>query len=107
MVGKVLKKINIDQLPTDQSIPSHDEINIIKTIFNDKNNMNKLFSGLKKIIIAGLLFAILSLPPIDPLIHKIMPSIAKSPYTTIIIKTVIFIVLYFVICNLYLARANK
>ena len=60
----------ISQLPVDNGNVSHNEAHLVETFF--KENTSKLtgiFSELKDSAVAGILFAILSLPVIDNLVQ--------------------------------------
>ena len=92
----------ISKLPTDESIPTHNELEIINTIFNKKTT--DFFSSVKDIIIVGILFFIFSIPITNSIIGKIMPN--TSTYVLLGIKTLLFMVLYFLIQNIYLVRQN-
>ena len=95
---------DINALPTDQTVPSHNEINIVETLFKKKHStIQKILSGAKETVLLLLLFIVFSLPQIDGLIQK-MISAAESPYLLVGIKAVLFAATYFIIKNLYLVR---
>ena len=98
----------IDSLPTDQSIPTHSEIQIVDTFFKQRQNaLQKIFNGTQDVIIVGLLFVVFSLPQIDDFIKKFAPSTENSPYILMFVKTLLFMFCYFVVKNMYLVRKNK
>lgn len=95
----------ITNLPVDQSIPTHTEIQILDTLFKQKQGtIQRVFSGTKDVLIIGFLFILFSLPQIDELIKKFAPSAENSPYILMLVKTVLFMVAYFIIKNMYLVR---
>lgn len=97
----------ISNLPTDKTPPTHGEIQLVDTLFRQKQNtIQHIFSGTKDVLIVGLLYVILSLPQLDPLIHKFIPVSSTSPYMLLLIKTLIFMITFFVLKNVYLVRKN-
>ncbi len=97
----------IQNLPTDQSIPNHEELAIVENLFkNHKKTMGNVLYEFRDSIIAGLLFILFSVPQIDQLFHKIVPITEKSFIILLIIKTIIFIVLLYVIINFAFSKKN-
>jgi hypothetical protein len=95
----------IEQLPFDQTIPSHNEIKIVDSLFKQKKGFfDKLLHHTKNILIMGALFVLFSLPQVDNLIQQLIPITTSSHYIFIGIKAVIFMFSYFLIENLYLSR---
>jgi hypothetical protein len=97
----------IDDLPVDKNPPSESEMNIINSIFSQKQNIRKLLLGTQDVLLVGFIFILFSLPQIDEYIMKIFPSTTKSPYILIGLKTILFMLFYFISKNIYLARKNK
>jgi hypothetical protein len=96
----------IENLPTDATMPSGDELQIINSIFREnKISKGKLFDEAKESVIIIILFTVLSIEPVDNLLKKFI-SAAKSPYILILIKAVIFAVVFYAIKNMYLVK-NK
>jgi len=95
---------NIGALPTDETVPSHNEIQMVETLFKQKHTtMQKLLSGTKEFVLLLILFIVFSVPQLDGLLSKIV-SFGESPYMLIAIKGVLFVITYFIIKNLYLVR---
>ena len=95
----------IEELPSDQSVPSHNEIRLVDQLFKKKKGfVDKLLSQTKDILIVGCLFVLFSMPFVDGLITKFITIAGTSPYILIGIKALMFVVVYFLIKNLYLAR---
>lgn len=98
----------IDSLPTDANNPTNTEIQYLNTIFKKQaNNFEKLFNGTKDVLIIGFIFLILSLPQSDDFIKKVIPSSENSQYILLGVKTLIFMVFYFVVKNWYLVRKKN
>ena len=97
----------IDQLPSDVSVPSHNEIKIIDQLFQQKKSMlDRILHQTKDIIILAGLFILFSLPFVDNLIKQVVTVTTKSQYILIGVKSLIFVIIYFIIKNLYLVRKN-
>jgi hypothetical protein len=95
---------SIGNLPTDQTVPSHNEIQMVETLFKQKHTtVQKLLSGAKEFVLLLILFIIFSIPQLDSLLGKVI-SIGESPYTAIAVKGILFVITYFIIKNLYLVR---
>ena len=95
---------NINNLPTDSTIPSQNEIHMVETLFKQKHGtIQKLLSGTKEFVFLFLLFLVFSIPQLDQLLQKFI-SISDSPYILIGIKGIIFTITYFLIKNMYLVR---
>jgi hypothetical protein len=98
---------SIETLPSDQNPPTHNEIKMVETLFKEnKSTIDIILADAKNIIFMGLLFIILSTPQVDDLIKKFVVA-AESPYILILIKAILFMFIYFIINNLYLARKNN
>lgn len=96
---------SIDGLPIDQLAPSHTEIQILDTLFREKQGaVNKFLSNSKDVLIVGILFIIFSFSQLDSLIIRFVPSAESSPYMLLILKCLLFMFSYFVLKNWYLAR---
>jgi len=97
---------SIDGLPTDESVPSHDEVKIVETLFNEKNNsfFSRLFNGLKEFVVLLALFVLFNIPQISSLFNNLVKSISVNPYILVVLKGIVFVVVYFLINNLYLIK---
>jgi hypothetical protein len=97
----------INQLPFDASIPSHNEIKIFDQLFQHKQTFfDKVLLNTKDVLFVGILFIIFSIAPIDGLIKKIIPSTNISTYILIGVKSILFMITYFILKNIYLSRKN-
>ena len=98
----------IDALPTDKTEPSHTEIQIVDTLFKQKQStVQKLLAGTQDVLLVGLLFILFSLPQFDEIIKKMFPATTTSFYILLFVKTLIVMCLYFICKNMYLVRKNK
>ena len=97
----------IERLPTDASTPSHEELQIINSIFREnKASGGKIFEEAKEVVLIIILFILISLPPVDGLIKKFFPA-ASSPYILILVKGIIVGVIFYIIKNFYLIRNQR
>jgi hypothetical protein len=95
----------LKNLPTDETPPNNSEIQIVEQFFtSEKNSLEKIFSGIKDVLIVCLIFIIFCLPQFNSIVYKIFPSAEKSEYMLILIKTGLFGLSYFIIKNMYLVR---
>jgi len=92
---------NVESLPTSDYQPSYNEMNIMNSLFEEKNSkgIGNIAFEFKDVAIEGLIFAVLSAPFADSLIQKFLPFTAKSPYYLLAFKTVVFIMLIWIIQN--------
>ena len=98
---------DINQLPSDESVPSYNEVRIVDKFFQQKKSIfDRILHQTKDIVILGALFIILSLPFVDNIIKKFVTITATSPYILLGIKALIFVIVYFIIKNVYLVRKN-
>lgn len=94
----------IESLPTDQTVPSHNEIQMVETLFKQKHTtVQKLLAGAKESVILLILYVIFALPFVDNMLGKFV-DISQTPYLLIGVKAVLFVVAYFLITNMYLVR---
>jgi hypothetical protein len=97
----------IDQLPVDNQLPTHDEINLINTIFKkEKTNIEKILEEFKSVILIGILYILLSLNYIDNFIKSVLPITLKYPYIIILLKAVVLMLIVWVINNYWLLKKN-
>ncbi len=95
----------ISQLPSDQSQPSHNEIRIVESLFKEnKDTMSMIATESKDAIFIGILFVVFSLPVVDGLVLKFLPSAETSPYMMVGIKALALMLTYWVVKHFYLSR---
>lgn len=98
----------IKKLPTDQSLPSPNEVQILNTLFQHKYSaVQKIMSQTKDVLLIGLLYILFSLPQIDDMIRKLIPVTTSSIYMLIFVKALLFMLIYFIIKNLYLVKKQN
>ncbi len=98
----------IDDLPTDHTVPSHSEINIVNNLFKEnKSGMYRILHELKTAILIGVLFIIFSIPHVDDLIKRIIPSsYAGSIYILLLVKAILLVIVFYFINNFYIMKTN-
>lgn len=95
----------INQLPSDKDLPTQNEMLIVDKFFKQKKNVfERIFNYNKEFILLAVLFIIFSLPIVESTLSKFIPIIEKSPYISILIRSAIFVITYFIIKHLYLVR---
>lgn len=97
---------SIQALPTDQIQPSPQEMQVYNAVFQQNNltTMQKVVHGLRDIILAGILFIVFQLPQIDELLEKFIPVARTSYPIRVVLKAVMFSLVYFMVKNWYLTR---
>jgi hypothetical protein len=94
----------IASLPTDESPPSEDDLRLVNTLFKKNSTfLDKMAIECKDLFIIGVLFIVFSLPFTDRLVSKI-PIAAKSPYILLGIKTLLVMILFWIIKHFHLSR---
>ena len=86
---------DIHQLETDDLPVSDRDKYVIDMIFNNRPPISSYH--VKKIILATLLYSIMSLPMIDFLLSNVIKT--TNPYYRIVFKAFVFFTLYFLIIN--------
>jgi len=98
---------SIKSLPTNTDIINDLDLQIINNLFGTSNKSIKenVLHEAKDLIIISILFIILSLPQTDKILQKYLPITNNYVYN-IILKTIIFVIFYWVIKHFYLIRKN-
>ena len=97
---------NILTLPTDKIQPTEIETQLTDTLFKQQKSIfKKIFStGIQELILMTLLFMIFSVPDInDMVISKIPVSLTKNPYIFVLLKTIIFIFIFYILKTRFLS----
>lgn len=94
----------ITELPTDKIPPTTDEKEMCGWLFgnsteNVKKSITSLWNEFQNYLYLGLLFLILSLSPVDSLLKGIIPLASTSVLVLLIIKTILFLLLYWLFLN--------
>tara|TARA_A100000164_G_C21663335_1_gene656024 strand:- start:475 stop:774 length:300 start_codon:yes stop_codon:yes gene_type:complete len=96
---------SIKTLPTDQTQISYDHQSIIDNLFQEnKNDMSKLFFGLKDTLLVGGLYLLFSIQPVNATLENITK---RTGVYLLLIKTLIVMVCYFIIQNIFLAFSGN
>ena len=96
----------IEKLPVDDSKPSADQMNLVNNIFKENySTMDKLASEFREGIVIAILFIVFSLPQVDGVIQKFVPSADNTMILTGI-KAVIVVLLFYFIKNFHLSKRN-
>lgn len=95
----------IGDLPSDQTVLSHNEIRIVDTLFKQQQGViEKILTNSKDVLLVGSLFMVFSLKPVDEFILKMIPFARNSEYSLLIVKTILIMVIFFLLKNLHLVR---
>jgi len=88
----------IEVLPIDKIQPTHEELEVVNTLFKTHNNtLNVLLDEAKESLIVGFLFILFSIPQIDNLMNKYIPLTNNSNYFLILIKALFVIVIFWIL----------
>ena len=97
---------SIKSLPTNTDIINDLDLQIVNNIFgNNKNIKENVLNEAKDLIIISILFIILSLPQTDKILQKYLP-ITNNYIYNILLKTILFVLFYWLIKNFYFLRKN-
>ena len=95
----------LKQLPVDKTIPTHNEIIIMDSLFKQKKCIfDKILEKSKDLIVLVIFFIIFSLPQTDLLIKKFISVTNNSLYILIGVKALLFSISYFILKNIHLVR---
>ena len=108
---------SLKSLPTDQSEPSFREKSMVDALYPEEKIVTiekavevlptasrKIWHSFREIATGSILFAVLSLPEVDALVKKWFRT--ENAYYTLVLKTALFAVLFFVLTHYSLARAS-
>ena len=96
----------IENLPTDKTKPSEEQINLVNNIFKKNcSTMDRLASEFKEGMVIAILFVVFSLPQVDGIIQRFVPS-ADNVMVLTGVKAVIVVLLFYFIRNFHLAKRN-
>jgi hypothetical protein len=85
----------LDSLPSDKVEPNSSEMHILNRLFNDDDFSDGSENTFKDIMLAGMVFFLVSLPVVHKGIVSFFPS-CSNDYVGLLVRTAIFILLYFV-----------
>ena len=97
----------IKNLPTDSTVATTNEMNIVNSLFQEnKKSIKTLCSGTKDIIIAGILFFVFTLPFINSILGYCLNFVNNSSLLMNITKSIIFMIILFFCQNFFLSRTS-
>lgn len=97
----------IAQLPVDQTPPTNTEVQIIDTLFKKhRGTMDVIVEESKDALLVAVLIILLSVPPVNGLMNKLLPITTTSPYVAILIKGLLGAVIFWLVKHFYLSRKS-
>jgi hypothetical protein len=95
-------------LPVDNTPLNHAEINLMNALFEDQNStvINKALSGLRDVFIASAVVFLIMLPFVDDQLRKFFPVTVNNPYVLVLVKTLIFALVFFIASNAALVKTS-
>lgn len=99
----------LDSLPVDSSPLNHNEISLVNNLFQKENyaTVDKIVFSIRDVLLASAVFFLVSIPVIDEGVKKVFPSTVNSIYIMILVKTLVFGIIFFVLNNMTLARIKN
>lgn len=97
---------SIDSLQTDKNAITQSENQLLNSLFVRKSMFETILGAAKEVVLAGILFVVFSLPQVDDLVKKYVPSTNNSVYLLTFAKAALFMIAFFVLKNMYLVRNN-
>ena len=95
----------ISSLPTDKVLPNRTEVETANQLFTKETSVtDKLLEQGKEASIIFVVVFIISLPQVDSLLSKFIPITNKSPYISILIKSILATLIIWIIRFFYLAK---
>ena len=96
---------SLEQLPTDRIPPTQEEKDMLSWLYLDpretiRDTTTKVALEMRTVFWMGLFFFLLSLPQADALLHSVVPMTKENTLFTSAAKTVIFVVVAWVLLNL-------
>jgi hypothetical protein len=95
---------NIAQLPTDVIEPTPQELQLLNTLFGETKKNRNFNLEIKNLFVLFILFILLSSPQFNQLLEKFINITSKSIYINILLKAIIFIILYWLFANFSLSK---
>jgi hypothetical protein len=101
--GEAINYDVISNLPTDQSIPSEQELLLINSLFEEKKTpIKRIVNEAYEPFFVGILFVILSIPKVDEMINLYIPVTQNSIYFLLLTKMFIIMILFWIIKHFHL-----
>lgn len=104
MTRSKMQSIRLDTLPVEDIKLTSDEKSFIDTVITSTNNgkLNSIVSSMRHVLLAGVLFIIISLPQIISLLHKTIPFSSSSLIIELIVRAIIFMALFWILDESFL-----
>jgi len=90
----------IHNLPVEQNTLTDHEKKMLDLLAEDKHRVQQIISEMKLPIIAGVLFAALHSSFMTNFLHTTVPYTRTSEMSTIVVKTLIFMVILYCVMNI-------
>jgi len=101
--GEAIKYDIISNLPTDQSIPSEQELLLLNSLFEEKKApIRRIVNEAYEPFFVGILFVILSIPKIDEMINLYIPVTQNSIYFLLLTKMFIIMIAFWFLKHFHL-----
>ena len=96
----------ISDLPKVKTQADPEDKRVVNSIFGSGNGGGKksLVVHMRGVVIILALFILFSVPQFDKILLKVLPFTRKSPYILIIIKSILFALIYWLISYFYLSK---
>lgn len=96
---------NLDNLPADETVPTHGEIQILDNLFKQNPTvLDRIKNESSDLVLLLILFVFFSLPIVDEMLKKFVTITNSSMYILVFLKGILFAVCYYFIKNMYLVR---
>ena len=101
--GEVINWDTISNLPTDQSIPSEQELLLLNSLFEEKKtHIRHIANEAYEPFFVGILFVILSIPKVDEMINLYIPVTQNSIYFLLLTKMFIIMISFWILKHFHL-----
>ncbi len=96
---------SILSLPVDDIEPTESEMRVVDSLFKkQRKTFMTLFEGSQDILVVGGIFFVFSLPQVNDILEKLIPSTKESVWMKLFIKTLLVMLAYFLLKNFHLSR---
>ena len=97
---------SISDLPKVKTPADPEDKRVVKSIFGNGGDSGKksIVAQSRGIVIILALFILFSVPQFDKILSKVIPFTQKSPYILVIIKAILFALIYWLISYFYLSK---
>ena len=99
----------LQNLPTDKTEIDENEMEVVNLLFEneeDKNSLGRIMNEAYEPLILGSLFMIFNLSYMNNILVTVIPCINGSEIFTLVLKTVLFMLLFWFLKNIRLLNKN-